>query len=113
MCSGQSNMQFLLEKDWNGDLESAASDLPGMRLIKIPSTGTQELQNDFKPGDGSRWRAATPGTVQHFSAVGFFFGRYLHQILHVRVGLIDNSWGGSSAEAWVRRSSLAKVLAPV
>lgn len=106
MCSGQSNMQFLLEKDWNGDLESAASDLPGMRLIKIPSTGTQELQNDFTPGDGSRWRAATPGTVQHFSAVGFLFGRYLHQILHVPVGLIDNSWGGSSAEAWVRRSSL-------
>ena len=38
--------------------------------------------------------------------MGFFYGRYLHNILHVPVGLIDNAWGGSAAEAWVRRSSL-------
>jgi sialate O-acetylesterase len=32
----------------------------------------------------------------------------LHNILDVPVGLIDNSWGGSAAEAWVRRESLEK-----
>jgi sialate O-acetylesterase len=30
----------------------------------------------------------------------------LHEILKVPVGLIDNAWGGSAAEAWVRRESL-------
>ena len=33
MCSGQSNMGFQLQSDWNGDLEAAASDLPNLRLL--------------------------------------------------------------------------------
>ncbi|HUR58865.1 MAG TPA: sialate O-acetylesterase [Opitutaceae bacterium] len=104
MCSGQSNMQFQLAQDWNGDLEAAASKLPNVRLIKVPSVGTQELKDDFK----GQWRAAAPETARSFSAVGFLYGRYLHQILEVPIGLIDNSWGGSAAEAWVRRASLEK-----
>lgn len=107
MCSGQSNMGFTLSGDWNGDLESAASDLPGLRLIDVPLVGTQELQDDFvKPGERNHWQLSTPATAIRFSAVGFLFGRYLHEILHVPVGLINNAWGGSSAEAWVRRSTL-------
>ena len=106
MCSGQSNMGFTLSQDWNGDIESAASDLPGLRLLEAPLVGTQELQTDFKPGERGQWHLSTPATAVHFSAVGFMFGRYLHQILHVPVGLINNAWGGSSAEAWVRRSTL-------
>ena len=102
MCSGQSNMGFALAGDWNGDLEAAASRLPNLRLIKVPLVGTQELQNDFK----GEWRSSTPESARAFSAVGFFFGRYLHQVVGVPVGLIDNAWGGSAAEAWVRRESL-------
>jgi len=102
MCSGQSNMGFKLASDWNGDLEAAASQLPNLRLISVPNVGTQELQDDFK----GQWEASTPGSARKFTAVGFLFGRYLHEILNVPVGLIDNSWGGSAAEAWVRRSTL-------
>jgi sialate O-acetylesterase len=47
MCSGQSNMGFTLRDEWNGDLEAAASDLPNLRLIKVPQVGTQELKTDF------------------------------------------------------------------
>ena len=106
MCSGQSNMGFTLTQDWNGGLEAAASDLPGIRLITAPLVGTQELQTDYKEGEASHWRLATPATALRFSAIGFLYGRYLHQILHVPVGMINNAWGGSSAEAWVRRSSI-------
>ena len=42
-----------------------------------------------------------------FSAVGYFFGRQLHQTLGVPVGLIDNAWGGSAADAWVNREKIA------
>jgi sialate O-acetylesterase len=104
MCSGQSNMGFQLSSEWNGDIEAAASDLPNLRLIKVPNVGTQELQSDFK----GEWRASNADSAKSFSAVGFLYGRFLHNILHVPVGLIDNSWGGSAAEAWVRRSSLEK-----
>jgi len=104
MCSGQSNMGFTLASDWNGDIDAAASSLPNLRLIKVPQVGTQEMQSDFK----GQWRAATPETARNFSAVGFYFGRYVHLIVGVPVGLIDNAWGGSAAEAWVRRESLEK-----
>jgi sialate O-acetylesterase len=102
MCSGQSNMGFTLARDYNGDLESAASHLNNLRLIKVPQFGTQELQTNFK----GNWKTATPESSAGFSAVGFIFGRYLHQILGVPVGLIDNAWGGSAAEAWIRRETL-------
>jgi sialate O-acetylesterase len=104
MCSGQSNMGFQLQSDWNGDIQSAASTLPNLRLLKVPNKGTQDLQSDFR----GEWKASTPETSKPFTAVGFFFGRYLHQILGVPVGLIDNSWGGSAAEAWIRRETIEK-----
>ncbi len=102
ICAGQSNMEWKLAGDWNGDLEALASKHPNIRLITVPRVGTQELQNDFQ----GQWKAATPDVTLPFSAVGFLFGRYIHEILNVPVGLINNAWGGSAAEAWVRRASL-------
>ena len=40
--------------------------------------------------------------------MGYFFGRQLHQTLDVPIGLIDNAWGGSAAEAWIERGDLEK-----
>ncbi len=102
MCSGQSNMGFTLGQDWNGDLEAAASKLVNLRLLKVPNKGTQEMQDDFK----GAWQISAADSARNFSAVGFLYGRYLQEILQVPVGLIDNSWGGSAAEAWVRRTAL-------
>ena len=104
MCSGQSNMGFTLGSDWKAQVESLSSNHPNLRLITVPRLGTQELQDDFK----GEWQAANPTNSLSFSAVGFFYGRYLHEILGVPVGLINNAWGGSAAEAWVRRDSLEK-----
>ena len=77
MCSGQSNMGFVLRDDWNGEIEVAAANYTKLRLLKVPNLGTQQLQEDFK---GS-WKASTPQSAAGFTAVGFFYGRYLHQIL--------------------------------
>jgi sialate O-acetylesterase len=104
MCSGQSNMGWTLSQTYTGDLEGAASNLPNLRLITVPRVGTQELKSDFT----GQWQAATPQTAKAFSAVGFLYGRYIHEILGVPVGLINNAWGGSAAEAWVRRDALEK-----
>ncbi len=104
MCSGQSNMGFSLGGDWKGDVEALASRHPNLRLISVPQVGTQDLKDDFN----GAWESATPENCRGFSAVGFFYGRYLHEILGVPVGLIDNAWGGSAAEAWVRRDTMEK-----
>lgn len=102
LCSGQSNMQWAVNSADDPDLESLTANYPRIRLITVPQVGTQEPQTDFN----GAWQKCTPDTVKDFSAVGYFFGRQLHQTLGVPVGLIDNSWGGSACEAWVRRDLL-------
>ena len=102
ICSGQSNMQWPVEAANDADLESLTAKYPQIRLITVPQVGTQEPQRDFE----GKWIPCTPETVKDFSAVAYFFGRRLHQTLDVPVGLVDNAWGGSAAEAWVSRQVL-------
>lgn len=104
LCSGQSNMGFTVGRTRDADVEMLGSKHPNIRLISVPNVGTQIPQNDFV----GKWEACTPETVKEFTAVGFFYGRLLHQMLDVPVGLIDNAWGGSACEAWVRRDVLEK-----
>ncbi len=104
VCSGQSNMQWTVSSSFDADLEKASANYPNIRLITVPQLGTQEIQDDFR----GQWEICTPDTVGDFSGVGFFFGRQLQQVLGVPIGLIDNAWGGSAAEAWVRRDVLEK-----
>ncbi len=102
ICSGQSNMQWSVKQSDDPDLEIATANYPNIRLITVPLVGTQEKQDDFK----GQWDPCTPETVGDFSGVGYFFGRQLHQTLDVPIGLIDNAWGGSAAEAWVSRETM-------
>jgi len=102
VCSGQSNMQWAVGQSDDADLERLAAKHPRLRLITVPQIGTQNPQREF----AGAWQVCTPETVGDFSAVGYFFGRQLLDTLDVPIGLIDNSWGGSSAEAWVPRKAL-------
>jgi len=98
ICSGQSNMAMSVNRSNDADLETATAKFPNIRLISVPQVGTQEPQTTFK----GQWEPCTPQLAANFSAVGYFFGRQLHQTLDIPIGLIDNAWGGSSAEAWVQ-----------
>lgn len=104
ICSGQSNMQWEVAQSTNAELEIATAKYPQMRFISVPQVGTQEPQADFK----GEWSVVSPETVGKLSAVGYFFGRQLHQQLEVPIGLIDDAWGGSACEAWINRETLAK-----
>ncbi len=103
LCSGQSNMGWDVKNCWSADLDIAAAKFPNLRMITVGGMGSQTPVKDF---DG-HWDICTPKTVGRFSAVGYFFGRELHQVLDVPIGLIDNAWGGSSCEAWIRRDLFA------
>jgi sialate O-acetylesterase len=102
VCSGQSNMQWSVDASNDPDLERAAAKYPKIRMINYPQVGTQDpiWSHDRK------WEVCEPGNVGHFSAVGYFFARQLHQTLDVPVGMINNAWGGSACEAWVNRDVL-------
>ena len=102
VCSGQSNMQWSVNAGNDPDLEKLTAKYPEIRLITVPQVGTQTKQHDFV---GS-WAHCSPETVGDFSAVGYYFGRQLHQTLDVPIGLIDNAWGGSAVESWISRDLL-------
>ena len=104
VCSGQSNMAFTVGRSYGGDLEALTANYPQIRMISVPQVGSQEPLDNFE----GKWEACEPEVTANFTAVGYFFGRMLHQVLGVPVGLIDNAWGGSAAEAWVRRDLLEK-----
>lgn len=103
ICSGQSNMQWSVDQANDPDLVKLAAKFPKLRMINFPQTGSQEpiWTHD------RQWQLCTPETVGKFSAVGYFFGRQLHQTLEVPVGMVNNAWGGSACEAWINRETLA------
>lgn len=103
ICSGQSNMQWNVGRANDPDLEQLAAKFPQIRMINFPQVGRQE---PVWTHPNAKWQLCTPETVGSFSAVGYFFGRQLHETLDVPVGLINNAWGGSAAEAWVPREIL-------
>ena len=96
ICSGQSNMGFAVKNAENAGKDIAAANLPQIRLYSVAHKTSRTPLTDA----GGKWEVCTPQTVPNFTSVGFFFGRYLHQDLHVPIGLINSSWGGTVAEAW-------------
>lgn len=111
VLGGQSNMEFPLTKVENGQLDILSANLPEIRLLTTPSLeGSQEKQNFaslYNWSDWSKrhfrqgyWEVCSPETVKEMSAIGFVFGKRLHEVTGVPIGLIDTSIGGTTVEAW-------------
>lgn len=108
ICSGQSNMEMPLA-GWgkstpvnNSAQEIAKANYPAMRLFVAQKKVAFSPQQNVK----GKWQTCSPATVAQFSAAGYFFGRELFNHLHVPVGLMDVTWGGTIAEAWTSEASL-------
>ena len=105
VCSGQSNMEWPLVNTNNGADTVAQANFPEIRLFTVQKSTSSSPLDDVK----GHWVVTTPDQAAQFSAVGYFFGRELHEKLKVPVGLIHTSWGGTPAEAWTSREALASV----
>jgi sialate O-acetylesterase len=104
LCSGQSNMEWTAKmKIDNADEEIKAANFPEIRFFSVAHRTSDVRQMDIV---GS-WVKCTQETMANFSAVGYFFGREIHQTLKVPVGVINSSWGGTPAEVWVNPSAIA------
>ena len=100
--SGQSNMQWPVSRSDNAQQEIATAKYPKIRLFTVAHKISDTPLDDCE----GAWVECSPETVGGFSAVAYFFGRYLHQELGVPVGLINSSWGGTICEAWTSRQAL-------
>jgi sialate O-acetylesterase len=104
VCSGQSNMEWQVVNSNNAEEEVAAADYQGIRLFTVPKAVAQFPKDDISEGE---WVECSPETVAGFSAIGYFFGRDLHQELNVPIGLIHTSWGGTVAETWISPNTMS------
>lgn len=102
VCSGQSNMEWPVERAMNHEEEIKNAAFPEIRLFTVKRK-TSALPLDDVSG---QWEACSPETVPGFSAVGYFFGREIHRSESVPIGLINSSWGGTVVETWISREGL-------
>ena len=99
ICSGQSNMEWSADSKINNtDEEIKNADYPNIRFLHVKKMGSNTPQNNCF----AQWEVCTPATMHSFSAIGYFFGRQLHQNLNIPIGIIEVAWGGTPAEVWVK-----------
>lgn len=108
LCSGQSNMDMRIGGRYGDGIRGAldaivTSDNPLIRMFTAKVTFSGTPLDDL---DGE-WQAASTETTADFSATAYFFARKLNQVLHVPVGIIHLSCGGSKVEAWMSQESVA------
>lgn len=104
-CSGQSNMGLTLgsvRNVYEDEIEHMKN--PYIRqFFTFPMTDFDKRDSDYRFG---RWEQADSQNARGFTAVGYFFAKYLYQKYRVPIGIIHVSLGGSSAEAWISEESI-------
>jgi sialate O-acetylesterase len=112
VCSGQSNMALEVENSLNSLQEISEAGYPQIRQFQVKRTKSLTPLDDMQPIGNSAanwlntWEICSPATAGHFTAVGYYFARYLCKNLNVPVGIIHASWGGTTAEAWTPSDTL-------
>ena len=116
LCSGQSNMAFMVKE--TSHIEKSLANVEGkdIRLYDMkPRVLTNNIEWDsidlarlnnhdyYLP---TRWQLQNGQNVSDFSAVAYHFGAMLADSLGVPVGLICNAVGGAPAEAYIDRKTL-------
>ena len=109
LCSGQSNMEYPLDRKWKHynapqkgidkveqALKSATN--PLIRILYVE----RKLQPEL-PTKG--WVDCNDSILRFVSAVGYFFAKELAENLHVPIGIISTTWGGTRVEQWTPASA--------
>ncbi|MCF8362660.1 MAG: DUF1961 family protein [Prolixibacteraceae bacterium] len=110
LCSGQSNMYQPLKGYGNNQptrdamLAKVKATNSKVRIFSVNRTNSIKPINELKGYNG--WQESSPKNIDDFSAVAWFFGQQLQEILDVPVGMIHSSWGGTRVESWMSKEVL-------
>jgi len=123
ICSGQSNMAFLLEMAFNGsDLVQDANNHPELRFMTTRKTTADvplreligpvrepwSVSSNLSVSQNSKL-SATSGDDNwlYMSAVCYLYGLNIHKARGIPVGLINTNWGGTAIQDWMSTDALA------
>jgi sialate O-acetylesterase len=111
LCSGQSNMEMPLA-GWpptdtvlNAERVIERSSFPNIRFFTVKRAFSTVPESVC---DGA-WTECSPATSRDFSATAYFFGKKLYETLHVPIGLIHASWGGTAVHSWMGAEFLSRI----
>ena len=114
LCSGQSNMEYTMKlmkgytKPAKG-IDSTEQELavinPNIRLFKV------EKKLSLPDVTTTGWHESSGVALELISAAGYYFAKNLQAKLHVPIGIISSSWGGSRIEPWTSPAGYAALPA--
>ena len=108
LCSGQSNMEFVLKNSAGGAKEIATSANMFLRHFLV-TKAAEAAPIDTVQG---HWDLSGPGTAGGFTAAGYYFAKQIQAATHSPVGLIHSSWGGTPVEPWTSEAGFAACSDP-
>jgi sialate O-acetylesterase len=103
ICSGQSNMEFMLSQVKNADEEINHANYPTVRLFSVNKTIALTPLTDTR----GNWSVCTGNSAQYFPAIGYFFARDIQRDIKISIGVINASWGGTVVESWISKEGMA------
>ena len=104
VCSGQSNMEFLLGNCGRPD-DAREADYPLIRQFDVQHNFSGWRQPDVK----GNWVSCAPQTAGNFTAVGYYFARKIHRETGIPIGLIRCISSGTSIEPFCSADGLASI----
>ena len=112
-CSGQSNMEMVVAGMFGNVIKDADeiindADNNNIRCFTVPRNSVATPQDTCT---GS-WKIANSETVGNFSAVAYLYAKQLEHKLHVPIGIIVSSFGGSRIEAWISKDKITNYPEP-
>jgi sialate O-acetylesterase len=108
-CGGQSNMETRMPRV--RDTFPEEWEMPGYPLaaeFRIPQEW--DFRAPREALGGGIWRRLSRETLDTFSAATYFFAKKYTAKRRVPLGLVNASWGGSPAEAWMSAEDVAKTF---
>lgn len=119
LCSGQSNMEWPMEREMHWKEEKYHADQPLIRFTNPPPAGryvygvpypdslNRRLTKDrFYLWDG--WNICDSQTVKSMSAVAYYFAKRMVSSENIPIGLINLSIGGAPIETFISREALER-----
>jgi sialate O-acetylesterase len=103
IVSGQSNMEWSAASGIdNAESEVRLANFPEIRLFTVNHNTANAPQQNL---DGD-WKVCSSQSMRTFSAIGYYFAKHIYENLQVPVGIINTSWGGTPAEAWISEEDI-------
>jgi sialate O-acetylesterase len=107
LCSGQSNMQLSVKGAGDVAAELRAATDSQIRNLNVTDHPSTTPLGTF--ADPVKWVVESPETAGDFSAACFYFARELKKTVHVPIGMVMASWGGTRLSNWLSEDGLRKL----